>query len=197
MSTCHLSASQFIIKFVTDVYWENILEPVEEWALDHYGIDTEGNWNDWTFQQDSTPSHASVNENKEKFKVPTQTWLNDHFPDFIKIDEWPASSPDLNPLDYSIWSLLEADVNAEEHNSVESLKNAISEAFERLPMEVINQAVDNWMKRLDAVIKAKGGHFEWILIKFYVLLLFILLLYIGGQGGGSTSPDPLTQKAEK
>ena len=67
---------------------------------------------------------------------------------------------DLNPLDYSIWSLLEADVNAEEHNSVESLKNAISEAFERLPMEVINQAVDNWMKRLDAVIKAKGGHFE-------------------------------------
>ena len=87
-----------------------------------------------------------------------------------------ASSPDLNPLDYSIWSLLEADVNAEEHNSVESLKNAISEAFERLPMEVINQAVDNWMKRLDAVIKAKGGHFEWILMKFYVLLLFILLL---------------------
>uniref|UniRef100_A0A914EJA5 Uncharacterized protein n=1 Tax=Acrobeloides nanus TaxID=290746 RepID=A0A914EJA5_9BILA len=78
----------------------------------------------------------------------------------IKKDAWPASSPDLNPLDYSIWSLLEADVNAEEHNSVESLKNAISEAFERLPIEVINQAVDNWMKRLDAVIKAKGRHFE-------------------------------------
>uniref|UniRef100_A0A914C729 Uncharacterized protein n=1 Tax=Acrobeloides nanus TaxID=290746 RepID=A0A914C729_9BILA len=70
------------------------------------------------------------------------------------------SSPDLNPLDYSIWSLLEADVNAKEHNSTESLKNAISEAFERLPMEVINQAVDNWMKRLDAVIKAKDGHLE-------------------------------------
>ena len=94
----------------------------------------------------------------EKFKVPTQTWLNDHFPDFIKKDEWPASSPNLSPLDYSIWSLLEADVNAEEHNSVESLKNAISEAFERLSMEVINQAVDNWMKRLDAVIKARGGY---------------------------------------
>uniref|UniRef100_A0A914DMI5 Uncharacterized protein n=1 Tax=Acrobeloides nanus TaxID=290746 RepID=A0A914DMI5_9BILA len=62
---------------------------------DHYGTDTEGNWNDWTFQQDSAPSHASVNENKEKFKAPTQTWLNDHFPDFIKKDEWPASSPDL------------------------------------------------------------------------------------------------------
>ena len=76
----------------------------------------------------------------------------------------------MNPLDYSIWSLLEADVNAEEHNSVESLKNAISETFERLPMEVINQAVDNWMKRLDAVIKAKGGNFDEILcfIVFYI-----------------------------
>ena len=61
---------------------EFIIKFVEEWALDHYGTDTEGNWNDWTFQQDSAPSHASVNENKEKFKVPTQTWLNDHFPDF-------------------------------------------------------------------------------------------------------------------
>jgi hypothetical protein len=35
------------VKIDTDVYREDILEPVEEWALDHYG--TEGNWNDWTF----------------------------------------------------------------------------------------------------------------------------------------------------
>ena len=143
------------------------------YLLDHYVNDIEGNWNDWTFQQDSAPSHASINENKEKFKVPTQTWLNDHFSDFIKKDEWSASSPDLNPLDYSIWSLLEADVNAEEHNSVESLKNAISEAFERLPMEVINQAVDNWMKRLDAVIKAKGGHFDEILCFVVVYIVIV------------------------
>uniref|UniRef100_A0A914DFI3 Uncharacterized protein n=1 Tax=Acrobeloides nanus TaxID=290746 RepID=A0A914DFI3_9BILA len=71
-----------------------------------------------------------------------------------------ALSPDLNPLDYLIWSLLEVDVNAEEQNSVESLKNATSKVFERLPMEVINQMGNNWMKQLDAVIKAKGGYFE-------------------------------------
>ena len=71
-------------KFDTDVYREDILEPVDEWTLNHYGTDTEGSWNDWTFQQDSAPSHASVNENKEKFKVPTQTRLNDHFPDLSK-----------------------------------------------------------------------------------------------------------------
>uniref|UniRef100_A0A914CXK7 Uncharacterized protein n=1 Tax=Acrobeloides nanus TaxID=290746 RepID=A0A914CXK7_9BILA len=84
-AVCYLV--EFIIKFDTDVYREDILEPVKELALDHYGTNTERNWDDWTFQQDSAPSHASVNVNKEKFKVSTKTWLNDHFPDFIKKDE--------------------------------------------------------------------------------------------------------------
>ena len=75
-------------------------------------------------------------------------------------DEWPAASPDLNVLDYCIWSIIESEVNAEAHNSTESLKTAIETAFERLDQNIINRAVDNWMKRLDAVIKAEGGHFE-------------------------------------
>ena len=33
-------------------------------------------------------------------------------------------------------------------------------AFDNLDQEMVNRGVDNWMKRLDAVIKAKGGHFE-------------------------------------
>ena len=82
------------------------------------------------------------------------------FPDFIKKNEWPASSPDLNPLDYTIWSVLESRVNAEAHNSVESLKRAITEAFESLDQEMINRAIDDWPRRLNAVIAANGGHFE-------------------------------------
>jgi inhibitor of nuclear factor kappa-B kinase subunit alpha len=52
----------------------------------------------WTFQQDSAPAH--------KAKI-TQNWLQKEVPDFISYLEWPASSPDLNPLDYKIWSKLE------------------------------------------------------------------------------------------
>jgi transposase len=40
------------VKINTDVYREEILEPVEEWALEHYGTDNDGFWNNWTFQQD-------------------------------------------------------------------------------------------------------------------------------------------------
>uniref|UniRef100_A0A914D1V9 Uncharacterized protein n=1 Tax=Acrobeloides nanus TaxID=290746 RepID=A0A914D1V9_9BILA len=67
---------------------------------------------------------------------------------------------DLNPLDYAIWSILEAQVNAEAHNSVESLKQAIIEAFENLDQGMISRAIDNWPRCLDAVIASNGGHFE-------------------------------------
>lgn len=148
------------LKIDTDLYRRDILRPVMNWAKDHYGVDEQGYWNDWCFQQDSAPSHASFKDNPEKFKIPTQRWLDENFPDFISKDEWPAASPDLNPLDYCIWSIIESEVNAEAHNSIESLKAAIESAFEKLDQQMINRAVDNWMKRLDKVIAASGGHFE-------------------------------------
>ena len=72
----------------------------------------------------------------------------------IKRDRDESEPSDLNPLDYSIWDILEA------HDSVDSLKQAIIEAFENLNQGMINRAVDDWMRRLDAVIAAEGGHFE-------------------------------------
>lgn len=148
------------LKIDTDLYRRDILRPVKRWAIERYGVDEQGYWNDWCFQQDSAPSHASFKDNPERFKIPTQKWLDENFPDFITKDEWPAASPDLNVLDYCIWSIIEAEVNAEAHSSVESLKKAIENAFENLDQNVINRAVDNWMKRLDKVIAANGGHFE-------------------------------------
>ena len=67
---------------------------------------------------------------------------------------------DLNPLDYSIWGILESEVNAEPHASVEALKRAIQNAWDNLDQEVINKAIDDWPRRLDAVIAAEGDHIE-------------------------------------
>ena len=78
----------------------------------------------------------------------------------IKKDEWPASSPDLNPLDYAIWSILEAQVNAEAHNSVESLRQAINEAFENLHLDMFYRDFDDWPRRFDADIVSNRGHFK-------------------------------------
>jgi inhibitor of nuclear factor kappa-B kinase subunit alpha len=50
--------------------------------------------NQLTFQQDGAKPHVHHL---------TQQWCRDNFPSFIDNDHWPPNSPDLNPLDYSIW----------------------------------------------------------------------------------------------
>lgn len=57
---------------------------------------------DWTFQQDGARPHTHHL---------TQQWCRDHFPSFIEKDRWPAHSPDLNPLGYSIWDQLAKGIN--------------------------------------------------------------------------------------
>jgi hypothetical protein len=119
-----------------------------------------GYWNEWTFMQDGAPSHTSTNDNPDRFRIPTQRWCDENFPDFIEKDEWPPSSPDLNPLDYSIWPIIGSVINAQAQSSPESLKQAIIQAFNNLDQTTINRAIDDWPRRLQAVIDAQGGHFE-------------------------------------
>ena len=71
---------------------------------------------EWIFQQDSAPAHKAKT---------TQEWCRANLSDFIPESLWPPSSPDLNPLDYSIWSILEAKVNAQRHYTIESLKASL------------------------------------------------------------------------
>lgn len=47
----------------------------------------------WLFQLDSEPSHGTKK---------TLEWLATHVPHFTPKEEWPPSSPYLNPLHYSI-----------------------------------------------------------------------------------------------
>ena len=52
----------------------------------------------FTFQQDSVPVHRARD---------TIDLLSRKTPDFISPQLWPPNSPDLNPVDYHIWSILE------------------------------------------------------------------------------------------
>ncbi|CAF1098111.1 unnamed protein product, partial [Didymodactylos carnosus] len=73
---------------------------------------------------------------------------------------WPPSSPDLNPLDFSIWGILETIVNARQHRSLESLKRMLVREWNRLPMDTVRAAIDSWRRRLALVVKHKGDRFE-------------------------------------
>ena len=68
------------------------------------------------WQQDSTPGYKS----KE-----TQAWLQKECCDFVPFSHWPPSSPDLNTLDYFVWSYIENIANMTSHNAKASLIAAI------------------------------------------------------------------------
>lgn len=106
---------------------------------------------EWWFQQDSAPAHKALT---------TQNWCQDNLPGFISTAEWPASSPDLNPMDYYVWSKLEQMACSRNHPNVESLKRSLVKAWSDLPMEEVRAAIHSWRGRLSACVKAKGSCFE-------------------------------------
>ena len=133
-------------KINKEVYQTSILQALLPWTQQHFkGCH-------WTFQQDSAPSHTAQT---------TQHWIKTNFPDFITPFQWPPYSPDLNPLDYSIWSILEQKACRQQHNSIQSLKRALVRAWDEISLETINKIVDDFPKRLRKCIEANGGHFEF------------------------------------
>jgi hypothetical protein len=105
----------------------------------------------WTFMQDGAPPHtANI----------TQEWCHDNLPDFIAKNNWPPSSPDLNPLDYSVWAALAAKVNKSQHCTVDHLRHALQREWNDLSMDTVRNSIHQWRERLRLCIRAKGGLFE-------------------------------------
>lgn len=134
------------VKVNATYYREKVLEAaLKPWAREQFRL------RPWTFQQDSAPAHkARVN----------QDWLKNNVPNFISHTEWPSKSPDANPLDYCLWSILEAKVGAKKHRSVDALKQAIVREWARIPEDHVRAACESFKDRLKQIVKAKGGHIE-------------------------------------
>ncbi len=103
------------------------------------------------FHQDSAASHKATD---------TQTWLENNFPDFISMLEWMSDISDLNPLDYSLWDILEVDLCATRHLNLELLKKSIIEKADLMRLEVTCTTISQLPKSLAKCILAEGGHFE-------------------------------------
>ena len=73
---------------------------------------------------------------------------------------WPPASPDLNPLDFNIWSILEAEACAKTHDTVEGLKVFLKKAWAKIPQKKFWVSVEGFRGRLERIVKAKEGHIE-------------------------------------
>lgn len=103
------------------------------------------------FQQDSAPAHRA-NE--------TVAMLKRETPAFISPTLWPPNSPDLNPVDYKIWGVLQERVYRERIHDVDHLKRRLVEVWEQFDQRIIDDAIKQWRQRLHACVRAEGGHFE-------------------------------------
>jgi len=102
------------------------------------------------FQQDSAPAHRAC----ETIKL-----LQRQTPAFISSDLWPTNSPDLNPVNYKICGVMQDHVYQKKVKDVNELRERLVEVWARLQQNVIDDAI----RRLRACVRARGGHFEYLL----------------------------------
>ena len=73
---------------------------------------------------------------------------------------WPTNSPDLNPVDYAIWSVIQQRVHETGVHDIDELRQRPLNVWCSLEQSMIDDAVDHWPTRLCACVLATGGHFE-------------------------------------
>jgi hypothetical protein len=69
--------------------------------------------------------------------------------------DWSSQSPDLNPIE-NLWSILDRQLCNRKCNSEDELFQALMQAWENLPTDLLDQLVGSIHDRCQAVIDNKG-----------------------------------------
>ena len=133
------------LKVNTEVYMDVLKSVVIPWC------NQVAHGRPWVWQQDSVAAHKS----KE-----TQAWLQKECYDSIPFSHWPHSSPDLNLLDYFVWSYIKNITNMTSHNTKASLIAAICGVFAELLPALVEKVCSQFQVPIKAVIEAEGGYIE-------------------------------------
>ena len=126
--------------------YEAILEDELIKTLEYYGQDVEN----VIFQHDNDLKHTCKRVTR---------WLeNQEF----KVLDWPAQSPDLNPIEH-LWHHLKRKVREYEEpaRGVNELWRRTEIEWERISKQKCQDLVETMPRRIAAVIRAKGGYTKY------------------------------------
>jgi len=104
----------------------------------------------FVFQQDGVPAHRARD---------TITFLEQQTPDFISPTLWPSNSPDLNPVDHSVWSVLQEKVYRSKIADVDELKTRLIDEWAQFDQSIFDVAISQ-RRRLSTRVRVRGAHFE-------------------------------------
>ena len=101
-------------------------------------------------QQDNDPKHTC--------KV-VRNWL---VKSKLKVLDWPSRSPDLNPIEH-LWAEVELRLRrlVPPPTSLRGLWDKLQDVWNGVEVEVCRRLILTMPERIQAVIKAKGGHTRW------------------------------------
>ncbi len=103
---------------------------------------------DFIFQQDLAPAHTAKS---------IKSWLNDHG---VGVPDWPANSPDLNPIK-NLWDIIKRKMRNKRPKNADELKATVKETWASIPPQQCHKLITSMPRRIEAVIKAKGAHTLW------------------------------------
>ena len=66
------------------------------------------------------------------------------------LQHWPPNSQDLNPVDYSIWSVLQEKVYHSRITDLEELKTHLIGEWAQRDQSIVDTAIGQWRSRLHA-----------------------------------------------
>ena len=75
---------------------------------------------------------------------------------------WPAQSPDLSPIEQT-WGILKRRLAAYEHSSkrIKELWERTQVKWEKISVEECQNLIESMPRRIQAVLKAKGGYIKY------------------------------------
>lgn len=99
--------------------------------------------NKFIFQQDNDPKHTA--------RI-VKTWLKKNMSNVM---DWPAQSPDLNPIE-NLWAILDKRLASRKPKNEEELFETLQEGWNNLDKALLTKLADSMPRRCEAVIKNKG-----------------------------------------
>lgn len=113
------------------------------------------------FQQDGAPCHTSRISREFLRSIFGDQIISNH-----EVHQWPPNSPDLNPLDYNIWSELKKFIGSCNPTNAQEIKRAARQGAGNFTREQIEKVVSEFPLRICALKERSGRHFEADFKKF-------------------------------
>lgn len=107
----------------------------------------------WALMQDNDGAHAAAADVLLQFS-------RGHNCSVRLLDNWPPSSPDLNPIE-NLWAWVQAKVDAQGCKTFTEFKEQVDVVLRTVPTSVLEALVGSMKGRMDKVVQLKGGRLAY------------------------------------